>query len=124
MRNFQHRRGWRNIIESKPVLIFGGILVIIFAYSLIGFIGKMQETSRNKEIAANKIAELQKEKDKLSTDIANLKTDAGVEASIREKFGLAKEGEGEIVIVEDKNAPVVNTASAGGFFSFFTKWFK
>ena len=119
MRNFQQKRGFRNILHSKPVLVLLGILVLFFAWGVTGFLGKMNITRENRKIVENKVAELQKEKEKLSSDIAKLKTDQGVEESIREKFGLAKEGEGQIVIVEDKNPPAITDTSSGGFFSFF-----
>ncbi len=89
--------------------------------------GKMQVTIENRKIAENKLAELEKEKIKLSSDIAKLKTDSGVEESIRSKFGLAKEGESEIIIVEDKTTPEPVKEDSGGFFSslmFWKNWFK
>ena len=89
--------------------------------------GKMTITGENKKIAENKIKELEQEKEKLSSDIAKLKTDAGIEESIREKFGLAKEGEGVIVIVEDKNKTEVSDIKPPGFLSslfFWRNWFK
>ena len=112
-------------MQSMPVLIFLGVVILVFAWGVLGFMGKMQETVRNKKIAEDKIAELQKQKDKLSSDIAKLKTDAGVEASIRDKFGLAKEGEGLIVVVDDKNQTATAVDSqAGGFWSWFKNLFK
>src|SRR3989338_575841 len=98
MRNFQQKRGWRNILESWPILIFLGILVLFFAWGVIGFMGKMATTRENRKIAENKVAELREEKEKLSSDINKLNTDSGIEENIREKFGLAKEGEELIVI--------------------------
>ena len=124
MKSFQQRGVWSNIIHSWPVLISLGLLVLVFAWGVIGFIGKMQITRENREIAENKMAQLEEEKKKLSSDIAKLQTDEGVEASIREKFGLAKEGEGVIVVVEDENSTVVESEDKGGFFSFFWNWFK
>ena len=47
-----------------------------------------------------------------------------MEESIREKFGLAKEGEGLIVILGDVKEPKVINKPEGGFFSFFQNWFK
>lgn len=124
MKSFQPKRGFRNIIHSRPVLALLGILLLVFAWGVIGFMGKMVATVENRKIAENKVAQLEQEKEKLSSDIAKLKTDAGVEESIREKFGLAKEGEGEIVIVEDKNPPKASDSHSKGFFSFFMNWFK
>lgn len=127
MRNFQQKRGWRNILHSKPVLALLGILVLFFAFGVISFMGKMQLTIENKNIAENKLTELEKEKVKLSADISELNTQSGVEKSIREKFGLAKEGEGVIVVIDDKNTAKIPKQESGGFFSFlffWRNWFK
>ena len=112
-------------MESKPILITLGIVVLVFAYSVFGLVGKMQETIKNKNIAQAKIADLQKTKDTLSANINQLNTVEGQEESIRNKFGWAKEGEGEIVIVDDKTQPTAATqANSSGFFSFFKNLFK
>jgi|SRR3989344_4221496 len=124
MRNFQQKRGLRNIIYSRPVLVFLGILVIFFAWGVVSFMGKMEITRENRKIAENTIAELEDKKEKLSSDISKLKTEDGVEESIRDKFGLVKEGENMIVVVEDKNLPVVEDVPSKGFFTFLKNWFK
>lgn len=125
MKSFQQKGRLRNIVYSRPVLVFLGVLVLIFAWGVINFMDKMKVTIKNKKIAEDKVAQLDQEKERLSSDIAKLKTDTGVEESIREKFGLAKEGENVIVIIEDKNAPKVPLeANTGGFFSFLKNWFK
>ena len=123
MRNFQQKRGWRNIAESWPVLALLGALVLFFSYEIIGFVGKMEVTRSNRERAEYKVAELKKEKEKLSSDIAKLKTEQGIEESIREKFGLAREGEGLIIVVEDRKQTVPETAAPSGFFSWLGSWF-
>ena len=86
---------------------------------------KMGETSRNKEIIEDKVTELEKSKEKLNSEIIKLKTEKGIEENIREKFGLAKEGEEMIVIIEDKNSEEAEKETdSEGFFSFFKNWFK
>ena len=127
MKSFQPKRGFRNIVYSRPVLVILGVLLIFFVWGVVGFMGKMTITTENKKIAENRVLDLQKEKVKLSSDIAKLKTDSGVEESIRDKFGLAKEGEGLIVVEDDKNSTVVPKKDSGGFFSFlffWKNWFK
>ncbi len=124
MRGFQQKHKWRNILESKPVLVFLGVLLLFFTWGVIGFMGKMQVTRENKRLAEAKVAELLKQKEKLSSEIANLQTDSGKEAIFRENFGLAKEGEGLIVIVDDKNAAKNKSKNSTGFFSFFKNLFK
>ena len=85
----------------------------------------MEETSKNRDIAELKLVELNKNKDKLISDIENLNTDRGKEASIRDKFGLAKEGEGLIVVVDEKVNTVENeTEDKNWATSLWSKIFK
>ena len=107
------------------MLVVLAIVLVFFAWGVVRFLIKMRETGRNREIAELKIAELEKTRQKLSVDIENLKTEKGMEESIREKFGLAKEGEGLIVVVDDKNDPNAQAKEEGSWFTLFLKnWFK
>jgi competence protein ComGC len=125
MINFQRKRVWRNIVQSKPVLILLGVLILFFVWNILGFWNKMEETGKNKKMVEDKVAALKQQKEKLSSDINSLKTDQGKEKLFRESFGLAKEGEDMIVVVEDKNqAEVLKAAESSGFFSFFRNLFK
>ena len=125
MRNFQKKRVWRNIMQSKPVLILLGVVILVFAWSVLGFWNQMRETSRNKQIVENKVIELKEQKEKLVSDIESLKTEEGKEKFFRENYGLAKEGENVIVVVEDKTPPApAKTSFSDGFFSFFKNIFK
>lgn len=127
MRSFQPKRRFKNILHSKPILVFLSVLLLVFASGVIGFMGKMQLTIENRKIAENKVADLEKRKKELSDQTASLKTVSGIEQSIREKFPVAKEGEGLIVVVEDKNPQQNQKQESGGFFSFlffWKNWFK
>jgi cell division protein FtsB len=126
MKNFQKKNRQRTFLQSKFVLVVLGLLIITFSWSIIELAGKLQNTIENKKIAENKVKELQKEKEGLLYDIANLNTDKGVEESIRERFGLAKDGEEMIIIVDDKNSTetVNNKPGNKGLFSFLKNLFK
>ncbi|MDO8659684.1 MAG: septum formation initiator family protein [Candidatus Parcubacteria bacterium] len=124
MKNFQQKHNFRSILQSRPVLVFLAILALFFAWGVFGLMNKMSVTIENKRLTANKVAELQKQKEKLSVDIAKLKTESGVEENIRQKFGLVKEGENMIIVVDDQNKPETEGVEKGGFFSFFTNLFK
>lgn len=124
MKNFQQHRGYKSILHSRPVLFLLSCLVLFFAWGVIRFMIKMETTIENRKIAENKLIELKKEKDKLSIDIEKLKTSEGVEESIREKFGLVKDGEGVIVVVEDKTNTQVKVNNSENFFQKFLNYFK
>ena len=123
MRNFQEKKGLRHIIQSKLALMLLGVIIFVFAWSVIQLMGKTRETAKYKNIVEDKVAELQKGKEKFSSDIAKFQTEEGIEENIREKFGLAKEGENMVVIVEDKNLPEKQEIESKGFFSFFKNLF-
>jgi hypothetical protein len=128
MRNFQQKKVWRTIMQSKPVLIILGLVILFFAWNVLGLWNKMEDTARNKKVIEDKVATLRLQKEKLTSDISSLQTDQGKEKIFRENFGLAKEGEDMIVVLDDKNAPAApKHASSTGFFSFlffWKNWFK
>jgi cell division protein FtsB len=112
-------------MQSKLFLVFLGIIILVFFFSMFSFVGKMEKTSKNRKIVEDKITELEKSKETFSSEIAKLKTEKGIEESIREKFGVAKEGENIIIIVDDKNSSVTTIeADSSWFSSFFNNLFK
>ena len=124
MRNFKQQRVWRDIFQSKPFLIFLGIIILLFSWSVFSFWNKMQDTEKNKKIVEDKITALEQQKDKLTSDINSLNTDQGKERVFRENFGLAKTGESEIVILDDNNSPSTSTPPSSGFWGFLKNLFK
>jgi len=125
MRNFQEKSKWQKFFESKPALVFFSLFIIFFAWNVLGFWGKMENTYKNKQLAEKKVEELRIDKEKLSTDIAKLETDTGIEETIRNKFGLSKEGEEVIMIVEDEKEQEARIEDdVSGVFSFFRNLFK
>ncbi len=125
MKNFQDKKGQKNILHSLPVLVFLGIVLLFFTWGVFRFLVKMGDTSKNRNIAEMKVAELEKSKDKLTLDIQSLKTEKGLEENIRDKFGLAKEGEGLIVVVDEKNSSKEEEKPKQSWFkSLWGDWFK
>jgi cell division protein FtsB len=124
MKNFQEKNKFRQIVQSKVALMFLTALILFFAYNVFNLVNKMKDTIKNRKIAENKIEELQKQKTELLENIDKLKTDKGVEENIRDKFGLAKEGEGMIVVVDEKKADEKIEEDSGGFFSRIINYFR
>jgi len=126
MQNFKTQKSKvRKILESKLMLVLLFVALLFFAWNVADFISKSRETSLNRKIAEEKVMELQGKKEKLSTDINRLQTKDGIESSIREKFGLAKEGENVIVIIDDKNKQETEVEEKdSGFWYFLKNWFK
>ena len=112
-------------MESPLALIVLGIIILIFSWSVIRFWGKMAETRKNKEIAEAKTETLREQKGALRADIEKLETDRGKEEFFRENYGLVKEGE-EVIVIVDKapEAEEPERSPISNFFSFFVNLFK
>jgi cell division protein FtsB len=123
MRNFQRKRVWRDVFQSKPFLILLGVVILFFAWNIWNLWNKMQDTQKNKKIVEVQITNLEQQKEKLTSDINNLNTDQGKEEVFRENFGLAKAGESEIVVLDNNTPPPAPPASAG-FWGFLKNIFK
>lgn len=86
---------------------------------------KLQKTAKNKEMAEAKVLELRKTKESLSAEISALETEEGLEENIREKFGLAKEGEELIVVVDEKDVISEEESDRKNWFArFLDNWFR
>lgn len=125
MKNLQRRNKKFLWIHSKLALTASALLVVLMIWSVFGLIGKAQDTHNNKKIAEDKIKQLRNQKGKLIQDIEKLNTEQGIEENIRNKFGLAKEGEGMVVIVDDKNSEKEKPEpDNSNFWLFLKNWFK
>lgn len=98
----QQKKVWANIVKSKPVLALLCLLLLFFAWNVVRFWVKMGDTERNKDLAEDKVNSLKIQKEKLVADIENLQTEEGKEKFFRENFGLVKDGEEVVIIVDEK----------------------
>lgn len=122
MRDFQTRGKFARLLQSKPALVFLGLLLLVSVWNLIGFWRKMNETGENRERAEERVAELTENKMKLEANIESLESDRGIEEVLREDYGLSREGEGVIVIMEDQSEEVEEEPQ--GFFGWWKNLFK
>lgn len=93
-----------NLWHSPLVLmvLFGA--VVLFLYNIVGLVEKERETSKKKELILNQIETLRIREESLSSDIERLKTEEGIEETIRDKYQVVKEGERMVVIVDQEKA--------------------
>ncbi len=95
-------------LRNDPVRLFGRrlmilillILVVGVAWGAWGAYKKERESAALRVEAEGQLNDLTVRQIQLDEDIANLQTDRGVEAVLREQYELAREGEGLIVIVD------------------------
>ncbi|OGI77286.1 hypothetical protein A3D42_03105 [Candidatus Nomurabacteria bacterium RIFCSPHIGHO2_02_FULL_41_18] len=125
MRNFQEKKKLKKILGSPAVLLVFFVFLVFFVWVVIRFLGKLFETSKNREIAESRVVELREAREYFFSQIENLKTEKGIEENLREKFPVVKDGEGLIVVVDEKNSEKTkDEKSQNGFLFFIKNWFK
>lgn len=112
------RQKSRKRLYSK-VTIVGLVLVLLFLVSPTWkIIQKSRESKANLEHAREELAELETRRTSLARDVAYLNTDSGQDQEIRNKFGVAKDGETMVVIVRNEDQHEAKEAvPTAGFFS-------
>jgi cell division protein FtsB len=100
MNGFQQKRKLRRFLYSKGMLLALFVLFAFFAHSTWKLGQRARETARETEALGNALSALAAKEATLSARVEALKTDRGVEEAIREKFKVAKQGEGVVVVVD------------------------
>jgi len=115
-----------NFWHSPLVLLLLFCVLVLFAYNMIGLATKERETARKKDLILSNIETLRAREKSLNSDIEKLKTDEGVEETIRDKYQVVKPDEKMVTIVdEEKNvAPSVEVESKHGFFEWLKDMFN
>ena len=88
-------------LYSKVAIVGLVILVALLIRPTWKIFEKSRESKANLRKAQTELAQLEARKHKLASDVAYLKTEHGRDQEIRNKFGVAKNGETMIVIVRN-----------------------
>jgi hypothetical protein len=94
-------------LYSWPVVVVLLIPVILMGVAAYGAWSKAQSTTVNLAAVASELTDLQLRESLLTEEIERLKTDHGLEAEIRSKFDLGREGE-EMIVIVGGDEPVVD----------------
>jgi cell division protein FtsB len=116
----------KNTFWHSPLVL--GILfcfLILFIYNIVGLFAKERETAKKRDIQLDNIEVLRQREKDLSLSIAKLNTEEGIEDAIREKYQVVKEGEKEVIIVDEqeKKVELDMTQSKHGFWGFIKRMF-
>jgi cell division protein FtsB len=120
-----NRKNKYNFWHSPLILIVLFCILILFAYNIIGLIEKERETTEKKNVILSNIETLRNREKTLSNDIGKLKTEEGVEETIRDKYQVVKEGEKMVVIVDEekKENPLLPEETKHGFVEWIKRMF-
>lgn len=117
--------------RAELLLRFAGLTAIAAAVVFIagaGAIGawrmyqKLAQASDDEQAARKQLALLQAQEVQLKSDVADLETERGVEGALRERYGVARPGEGIIQVVEEQ--ATTSGAAASSTPNFFVRLFQ
>lgn len=110
MRDFKQKKKIQKRVYSKGVLIILAISTVFLGNAVWNVYQKYMEAAEKTAIAKTQLKKLEERELQLSASLASLKTSQGVEKELREKFGVVKDGEEMILIIDaeknGQNTPV------------------
>lgn len=124
MREFENRRKIKKIMSSFWVLLPLAVLLAFLTRGTWNIYIKDRESVADLRSSQDRLISLERRKENISNAIDKLKTDAGIESEIRDRFQMAKEGEQEVIIMENSADKATSTSAKLGFlqkiWNFFT----
>ncbi len=106
MREFQEKNKIKSRMRSKGVLAALFLVSILVVRGAYGVYQKEQASRIEMERILKQKNDLEVRLETMNQHNAQLKTQTGIEAEIRHKFDVVKEGEGVVIIV-DKDIPII-----------------
>jgi len=104
MPEFRKRRTRAELLVKMTGIVAGACLLGLVAFWSImaawRMYLKLQDATDQSDAAASELALLQKQDAQVTKDIASLSSERGVEAALRERYGVIRPGEGIIQVVE------------------------
>ncbi len=102
MQEYKKRRSYRGELTHLGLRIVGAsvllVITIIAVRASWGMYNKMLVASQGQEKAEAELANLKQEQVQVAAAITELSSPRGIEAQVRERFGVVRPGEGAIQI--------------------------
>jgi cell division protein FtsB len=112
MAAFQDRHFWKRVAYSRLTAIILGLAILGLGRTVWQIGWRSRAVDQERQRVAAELAELLERERALKQEIAALETDRGIEAAIRQKFPVVRDGERVIVVVEEEAAPQATTTPA------------
>ena len=126
MFEFKKKQSYKKFIYSPITVIVLVIILAIFMKALWGVYEKEKISAQYLERERSELQKIEERQKDLNKTVEYLKTDKGIEAEIRSKFRLAKEGESIAIIVDNDSLDVSKSSTTPdiGFWGYLVDWFK
>lgn len=103
------------------------VIAIIAVKSAWSMYERFSQALDADQVSKQELAALKNQEAQVGSVVSSLSTDRGIEAQVRERYGVAKPGEGEIIVIRD-SASTTEAGSQKGenpltrFFRAFFVW--
>lgn len=102
--------------KALGVLLLAG-LAVVSVRAAWGMYGKFAEARGESAVAQAELQSLQEKEEQVRSSVESFSSPRGFEQEVRSRFGVAREGEGEIKIVRDEADPNAALSRPEGFWS-------
>lgn len=123
-RRIKKERPFSSIVNSPFTYIILLGFLVLFSYSAINTYKKSKIAKESTAQVERELVRLLNQEEGLKNAINDMNTSFGVEKALREKFGIIKEGEKSIILLDPKEEPVqIEEKGDKGFFNFIRRIF-
>lgn len=117
MQDFQKRRGFKQQLMRMAIGLLGlaalGVVAYMATQGAWRMYGKFSQAAAARQAGDSRLAELTHEYERVAEGVGELGSARGVEAEVRERYGLARPGEGQIVVVRPESEDGIDAAPEG-----------
>ena len=107
MKEYQHKRLWRNVVYSKATMIVLAIMCMLLLRSIMSLYAKYQKVHTLQEESKKEEEKIHEKVIAMQVKNEALQTTRGKEEYIRKTYPVIESGEHVIVVVEATSSPVV-----------------
>ena len=122
--DFRKKQKINKFLYSRVFLLIFFIITAFFVYTVVSIAPKVIETKKNKNMVKAEFENFTNQEEKLKLETERTQSKEGIEENLREKFRVAKEGEGLIIISDEEIKEVVKYEGKKGFLYFFKNLFR
>ena len=123
MRELEQKRRYKKYLYTPVTMVILVVLIIFLARGVASAREKQRLSEERLGRAKTEAQELHAKYASTSKEVDFLKTDEGVDAELRLKYRLVREGEGVAVIVDDAKAPPTQGSTKLSPWQKFWGWF-
>lgn len=121
MRDFNRRRSRREELTRFGIRLAWVLALLVITVAAVrgawAMYGKFTSSASADSAAQQNLASLKAQEAQVDEAVSSLSTEEGVEAQMRERYGVAKPGEGEIEIVTDAASTTPPSPASQNLFS-------